>query len=220
MKKINRHKIIALAAATAVLQSALVGCSGDGERYENARTAPEGDCAKIYSQYVAADPIPVNKVHLDFESFKKSKPSLDPFVIHEYHDVEGSGQVLSCKFKSPEEIARHFDREAKSFDCLAVNKAILEQVQIQLGGTALAFEGIVFDSADEVRMGPSYLRPWPYPVAYKQAGELHIRTKQLYAAADSWMPVPKSFKGTQYCHLIRPDYASALLSGEAEAATE
>jgi hypothetical protein len=213
--------ILAAALSLAVAS----GCSskGDEDFYENASVAPQGFCVDALSVLMNIDRKAENSLHHDMQSFVKSKAAADPFSSHEFVRVGGAEDdpaltgkpmTISCKFKSADAMAAVVGMDISSKSCGAINTQTVNRAQQQLtteGYTPTL--AIIFDEDDNVSMGPRYLRPWPYQVAYEQDGRLHIRAKELYVAADSFMPLPARFKGNHYCHLIAPEYAMALLRG-------
>lgn len=216
----------AICLFTAALGVAVTcGCSskGDADFYENASPAPQGFCVDALTLLMDIDRKADNKLHHDMQSFVKSKAYAEPFISHEFVQLGGAEDdpalnaipmTISCKFKSADAMADLWDVEIDSKNCGAINAHTVTTVQQQLireGHTATVT--VVMDEDDTVSMGPRYLRPWPYQVAYEQEGKLHIRAKELKVAADSLMPLPARFKGNHYCHLIAPEYAKALLSG-------
>jgi hypothetical protein len=222
------HKAICL--LTAALSVAVAcGCSskGDNDFYENTSPAPQGFCVDALPLLMDIDRKADNKLHHDMQSFVKSKAYGEPFSSHEFVQLGGSDDdpglsgmpmTISCKFKSADSMADLWGVEISSKNCGAINAHTVDTVQNQLvseGRTPTVT--VIFDDDDNVSMGPRYLRPWPYQVAYEQDGDLHIRAKQLKVAANSLMPLPARFKGNHYCHLIAPEYARALLSGAVSA---
>lgn len=158
----------------------------------------------------------------DMESFIDSKPGLEPLVIHQFEDnllPDGSNAdfstTVSCKYKSPELIAELVSQKLETeLSCQSINKRTIERLYESLPEpqSLLAKKALIFDEDDIVYIGPSWIRPWPYQVAYTKEGNLHIRSKTLYASNAWWIPMPKRFKGTHYCHLISPEYAQKLIT--------
>ena len=70
---------------------------------------------------------------------------------------------------------------------------------------------------DNTVVGPLWLRPWPYQVAYLEDGVTVVRSKSLHVEHAWWIPMPASFMGTHYCHLIAPAYLRLLATGDAAA---
>ncbi|GAB3096478.1 hypothetical protein G8770_17005 [Aestuariicella hydrocarbonica] len=194
----------------------LSACDGAKERYENASSTSEGNCVNVFHFWLTDSLEPVNKIHHDLKSFIKSKPSADPLVIHQYTatDEQGHDQSLSCKFKSPDVMSQLTQRSVAPASCLSMNREIVSRAKQRLAGEGKKpTRELQFVDDEEVSLGPFYLRPWPYQVAYEQSGNTYVRAKSLMVSADSWMPVPDSFKGTFYCHLLSPGYAYDLLLG-------
>ncbi len=198
----------------------LSACGGEKNRYENADISADGDCVNAFHHLVTESLTPVNKIHRDLKSFVKSKPSANPLVIHEYtvKDDQGHTQSLSCKFKSADVMTQLTEQPVEPSTCQAMNLEIVAQARrrLQTEGQSPVTQ-LEFVDDEEVSLGPFYLRPWPYQVAYEKDGKTYVRAKSLTVAADSWMPVPDSFKGTFYCHLLSPGYAYELLTGAVKA---
>lgn len=211
-----KGKQLAWMLLSIVMSVLLSACGGETARYENAEASTEGDCVNAFHHLVTDNLTPLNKIHRDLKSFIKSKPSATPLVIHQYtvKDEEGHTQSLSCKFKSADVMSQLAQQPVEPSSCQAMNLQIVAQAKqrLQAEGQTPA-RTLEFVEDEEVSLGPFYLRPWPYQVAYEKDGKTYVRAKSLNVAADSWMPVPDSFKGTFYCHLLSPGYAYELLTG-------
>jgi len=167
----------------------------------------------------------------NIDAFIKSKATLEPLSTSQFHYHEaGEGGTrslsVSCKSKSPDILLETFGAAAfaggvQSGDCRAINQDTLAKAASKLAPESLKVKpsSIVFDEDDTAYIGPFWLKPWPYVVAYRDDKTLHIRSKSLYVPNAWWIPMPDRFKGTHYCHLISPGHATDLLTGFSSAPT-
>ncbi len=177
--------------------------------------------------------------------FKKSKPTAQPLVIHQYVGYQmpsGKTQAMpvtvSCKLKTAERIRTAHaglteDAAAADEDrtCQQWTEAMLDAVYGAADGAAeagttseatssntlLPRERVRLEKENNVYIGPLWVNPFPFQAAYQAGGDLHLRSKALHAEYTRWMPLPDSFMGTHYCHTIAPEYLQALLKSELEA---
>ena len=101
--------------------------------------------------------------------------------------------------------------------CKRIVQQILEQAANELGAEETVFntEAVVIEDDEVVRMGPKWLKPWPYPILFTgEQGILHMRSKALLVPFSVFIPMPDRFKGTHYCHLPTPQYLRAVLVGD------
>ena len=168
-----------------------------------------------------------NIIHDKWPDYTASKPEVDEteLVSHQFLYQEGlpnSGEpyvkIISCKTKSSDRIKtfRGEDAAGTQSSCGAVNRRTVERVidRLKLDDPP----EIIYDEDDSVLMGPQWLEPWPYKVAYEdESGALHFRGKGMLIPYSKLIPMPDRFKGVHYCHLVAPDYAEALLTGKIEA---
>lgn len=172
------------------------------------------------------------------EGFKKSKPTAKPLVTHQYVGFQmpdGATQdfpvTVSCKLKTAERIRNaHMASDAavaasEDRSCQQWTGALLDAIYASTeepkgqGGELLPRERIKLDAENNAYIGPLWVNPFPYQVAYRSGEYLHLRSKALHAEYSRWMPLPDSFMGTHYCHGIAPEYLQALIKQELVAPT-
>ncbi|MEX0827886.1 MAG: hypothetical protein WD005_02935 [Haliea sp.] len=177
-----------------------------------------------------------NVVYTDWAAFRKSKANELPLTTHQFVNRKmADGETLdipvtvSCKLKTAERINHGLIRSGnpdttlaanQERTCKAINQATWRQLSANLPAqqVQLAQRQLVFDEDEVTWIGPFWLRPFPYQVAYlDEDGKTHIRSKALYTEYSVFIPMPDSFKGTHYCHLIAPEYLSALATGKLQA---
>lgn len=170
----------------------------------------------------------INTVHTDRKSFTKSKASTEPLTTHQHVDwqplvVAGKERLfpvlISCKLKTTDRLKGVYGEASagEERDCKTLLGQSLEKVISGFGNQPLQFSaaGIVVEDDELVRMGPSWLEPWPYQTAYvDESNRLHLRSKALLVPFSLFIPMPDRFKGTHYCHLPTPQYLAAILAGD------
>jgi hypothetical protein len=166
-------------------------------------------------------------VHTDFESFRASKPEVRPlrteqFVV--YEDKEGRHPMrVSCKLKSADIILKEYGAGAATDGpaaCSDVHRQIVaatvaamtpeEKAHLKIDPTK-----VVFDQDDQSMTGERWLVP--FSAAYTDPkGALHLKGKLLRADWNNklFALLPDRMRGTLYCHLVAPEYARRLLTGE------
>ncbi|WP_101759048.1 hypothetical protein [Oceanicoccus sp. KOV_DT_Chl] len=230
MKKIAMSIILAVTASACSSQS-------DEERYAEPATGPQdvvdaNYCADLQQQMVGSKLPVVNEVHSDYKSFVKSKPSVEPLTSHQYVNylplmVKGQPQdfpaIISCKLKTEDVIKQTFGEDAAATEgsCQQFINRDLKRALSTISDREPVFaaDAIVIEEDEVVRMGPKWLKPWPYPVAYLgEDGALHLRSKALLVPFSKLIPMPDRFKGTHYCHLPTAQYLEAVLLGDIKVA--
>lgn len=190
-------------------------------------------CQRAQQLMVGSQLVSSNVVHQDFEAYVDSKASSAPLITHQYVNrwLDEATEVsipvsVSCKLKTAERINHDFAdkigsdvslRAITERSCQFINQQTLQRVLKHNSAisAAEANSKFVFDEDDNKFIGPFWLRPWPYQVAYQDdMGVTHIRSKALHVEYSAFIPMPASFKGVHYCHLISPEYLSALLRDE------
>lgn len=201
-------------------------------------TAVTGDTFCLKAQQLIADTTieSDNQLHDKMDSFVKAKPKEFPLTTHQYVSKQLSDTVgaefpviVSCKMKTAERINQavsgHGPNGTSPVDkaersCRDVNQHTWQGVLAELPDIQRREDTIkiVFDEDENTFIGPKWLKPWPYQVAYTDVqGITHIRSKSLHVEYSIFIPMPKSFKGTHYCHLIAPEYLAALAAGRLKA---
>jgi hypothetical protein len=169
------------------------------------------------------------EVHEDFDAFVKSKASIDGPTIHQYNWYAEDGTIrgVSCKMKSADHLNLEFGAGSAGPDglCHDMNRWVYAQLQEQIPNSSL--ESVVFDPSESLdtreqanMVGPVWLLP--FTVTYMDdADRLHVATKGFVINFNDprYQKFPPSWRGTHYCHLIAPDYFSALMMGNTDANT-
>ena len=207
---------------TLFLASGLLGIEGvsAAQLSESDVRSTDDFCQKAQQMIAGTSLESENKVHSTMESFIKSKAVEYPLQTHQFvgfesADTKGASLALtiSCKLKTAERINNGLiesgDNEVSSRatnerSCKYVNQNTWHDVFSSLTSIQKveAKKRIVFDDDDNTFMGPFWLRPWPYQVAYTRDGVTHIRSKSLHIEYSIFIPMPARFMGTHYCHLI------------------
>lgn len=234
------------------LAIAIATVAGAAEPSESAVVPPlntDADYCATMQQFIAGTRITPETIQYsgdDYDiGFKKSKPTAQPLVIHQYVGYQtpsGKTQAMpvtvSCKLKTAERIRTAHaglteDAVAADKDrtCQQWTEAMLDAVYEAVDGAAgagassgttssdtlLSRERVRLEKENNVYIGPLWVNPFPFQAAYQEGGNLHLRSKALHAEYMGWMPLPDSFMGTHYCHTIAPEYLQALLKSELEA---
>jgi hypothetical protein len=185
--------------------------------------AESGDdqfCARAQKLIASTSLDAINTVHMDYQAYVKSKPQEDPLSTEQYYYYgdDGVAHIVSCKMKSAERIIMAHGEQAAGApqDCRRLNQQSFNEVyaELQAHRKMLRFtrSDVVFEEDESAYMGPSWLDPWPYPVAtVEEDGKLHIRAKAMNIPYAWYIPMPDRFKGVHYCHLVAPAYLRQLL---------
>jgi hypothetical protein len=162
-----------------------------------------------------------------WKDFTASKAFVDETELvthqHNYYETlpkseEHYMKIISCKTKSSDRIKmfRGEDSAGAQKSCRFIHENTVDKVLSKI--TLAEPPTIVFDEDDAAIMGPNWLEPWPYKVAYQgRDGSLHFRGKGMLITYSKLNPMPDRFLGVHYCHLAAPDYIEALLMGKIEA---
>jgi hypothetical protein len=173
---------------------------------------------------------PRNVVHADYESFKKSKTSIDPFETHQfvtYADADKrSPQRISCKLKTVDHLASRFGAAAAGpvqNTCRDLNHRIARSVFATIPEGARAslkypLDKIRLEGDVNSLMGSKWVADYQHVWAAPD-GRLHVFAKTLHVEYTDWLWrwAPEKFRGVYYCHLIAPEYLRALMLGAAQA---
>ncbi|MEP1472659.1 MAG: hypothetical protein ABJK20_09410 [Halieaceae bacterium] len=163
-------------------------------------------------------------VYEDREAFVESKASIEPLTVPQFfsnpEDSAGIPKVVSCKMKTAEQINAVYGIDGavagSSQTCETVLSSMLETRFAQKGAhpAVLARGDFVIDDEDSTFIGPMWLDPWPFqPISVDQTGAVHLLSRSLYVPDAWYIPMPDSFKGVYYCHIISPVYLDALITG-------
>lgn len=160
----------------------------------------------------------------DWEGFVLSKPTVEPLVIHQMAfagHAGGRAEVVACKLKGADHLAEiHGEANVVTeLTCADFNRQTIEGQAARLRdeGRDLAVDpaALVYAVDDQATRGTQWLDPMPYPVVSQGSdGTIRVQGKAMHSPLRSWTPVPRSWKGMFYCHLIAPEHARALLVGE------
>ncbi len=203
----------------------LAGCGMTAAPEAPALATSEPDFCIGFQQQLSRVPLQVdNQVYDDWEGFVLSKPTVEPLVTHQMAfagQAGGMAEVVSCKLKGPDHLAEiHGEANVVTqLTCADFNRQIIEgqATKLRNEGRALVLEpaALVYAADDQATRGTQWLDPMPYPVlAQNPDGTIRVQGKAMHSPLRSWTPVPRSWKGMFYCHLIAPEYARALLAGE------
>lgn len=169
----------------------------------------------------------VNEVHDDWEAFVLAKPTVEPLVIHQMAFTSRPGGLVegvSCKLKGADHLAEVVGEQnvVTGLTCRDFNRQIFAEQ-----AAALRAEGLepvldpsllVFAEDEVANRGTQWLSPMPWQAVHRDGqGAVRVQGKAMTSPLRSWTPIPRAWKGMFYCHLVAPEYARALLAGEASA---
>jgi hypothetical protein len=192
--------------------------------------ATEVDFCIGFQQQLSRVPLNViNQVHDDWEAFVRSKPSMEPLVTHQmaFTGVAGGrAEMVSCKLKGADHLAEiHGEANVVAdLTCRDFNRQIVggQVAALRAEGITpvLDLDTLVFVADEQATRGTQWLSPMPWQVVRNgDQGRVEIGGKSMTSPLRTWVPVPRSWRGMFYCHLIAPEHARALLSGEASPPT-
>ena len=175
-----------------------------------------------------------NVIEPDFESFKLSKPGIEPLRTHQFvtRSSDGMPTAVSCKTKSADHLRSVHGPDAAAdprvsanqHSCRDVHREMIRDIVAQLSPTERAAlreppQQVMLD-ADALRYtGSQWVKS--SAEAYRgEDGRLHLRAYALFAEWEDWRwkIMPESWRGNHYCHLVAPEYIRALMRGEARVA--
>ncbi len=184
-------------------------------------------CTSIQTSIMGNKVPAENVVHPDYEAFVLSKASVDPLRNEQFTMTgeDGLPRMVSCKMKTPDHIQEVYG-ESKTNDeartCAAINKENVSAVIANLTPEeaerrVLTNTQIIFDEDISVITGQSWTKPFDFATRGEN-GTLHIQSKRMQI---NWTNIlfkmaPDRFRGALYCHLIAPEYAKALILGDAD----
>ncbi len=189
-------------------------------------------CAEVQRRIAGTQQPLNNVVHDEFQSFVKSKPSVKPLETQQYVEYADASRTqprrISCKLKTADHINAVYGNGAAATQendnaCREMNRTTILAVFRSLDpGTrsrlAVPPHRFMLDGDENRIMGSGWIEP--YAFAYAGAdGTVHLHAKALLVKWDDWrwQLAPDKFRGTHYCHLIAPEYARALMTGEVSA---
>lgn len=209
--------------------AALLFCGSNAFSADVSMPASTDDdmCLRVQHSLAATQIAAQTEVHGDYESFKKSKASIEPLVIHQFvqHEVEDASvpALVSCKTKTPDLLRETYGADVakdSSLSCRDINRATVMSVWRDLDSARRASvrdtpDRILLDGDLNVMMGTKWIEP--YDSIYRDAaGQLHLFAKSLRIDWDDiWFAwAPNSLRGVHYCHLVAPEHLRRVLLGE------
>lgn len=168
-----------------------------------------------------------NMVHPDYESFVLSKASVDPLRNEQFTTLgpDGAPRMISCKMKTPDHIQEVYGEDTvnpEARSCEAINRdnvtaVIASLSEDEANARALSDNDIMFEEDISVMTGQSWTKPFNY-VFKTDDGKLRIQSKRMQVDWTNLLfkMAPDRFRGALYCHLIAPEYAKALILGQAD----
>jgi hypothetical protein len=206
----------------------LIPAPSDPKEASELQSVIDADYCATAQQALTGTSIAVaNEVHLNFDSFVKSKPFANPLTTHQFlHylpvEVDNTEQafpaIVSCKLKTSERINNSNANANAGPDlaCRTLLERDVSSVLSSLDEEKLVFrpEDIFFEDDEMANQGRTWLAPWPYAVARVEAGKLIWRSKALFVNYSALNPMPARFLGTHYCHLPTLQYIRGVLVGD------
>ncbi|MFZ9478261.1 MAG: hypothetical protein ACO29T_05080 [Steroidobacteraceae bacterium] len=187
-------------------------------------------CGEVQRRLVATRLSLRNVIEADFESFKLSKPGIDPLRTHQFVARNASGMPVgvSCKTKSADHLrsvhgasaAADPDVPAHQRSCRDLHREMIREIVAQLSPAERA---LLREPPQQVMLDADVLRytgsQWVKSSAEAYRGEdgrLHLRASALFAEWEDWRwkLMPESWRGNHYCHLVAPEHIRALMRGE------
>ena len=209
----------AVAAATPALQSAPL-------------TTRDDFCVGVQQRLAGTARVARNTVHRDYPAFKASKPAVDPLETHQFVLRDsGAGDAplrISCKTKTADHLNEVYGAgtalPSPSVSCRQINRETILGIWRELSPAERSAARrpptqIMLDPDAVTITGSSWIEP--YAFVYTGAdGKLHVLAKALRVAWNEWpwKIAPARLRGTYYCHLLAPEYARRLISGESDPA--
>lgn len=213
-----------------VLATSLFGLTlsaGGALAADGQATITDTFCTSIQTS-IMGNTVPAdNMVHPNFDAFVLSKASVDPLRNEQFTTLGGDGlpRMVSCKMKTPDHIQEVYGEdktndEAKT--CAAINQQNVAAVVASLTPEesekrVLSDAQIVFKEDISVMTGTSWTKPFDFTTRGED-GALHIQSKRMQIDWNNMLfkMAPDRFRGALYCHLIAPEFAKALILGEAD----
>jgi hypothetical protein len=201
-------------------------------------------CSNAQQIIAGTEIVSTNIIHSDYNAFVESKAlpfevasepdaALAPvttqqYVTYGYYDSgKDYPQLISCKMKSADAIQYFLGAEAASAEstCKAINQDTLDRVATSLTQSEQRSivldddEEVIVDPDNEVMFGFQWVTPFD-PVYIGDDGELHVVSKSLLVSKFAYLPpipgLDDRFRGVHYCHLLAPEYARSILTGEVQ----
>ncbi|MFM7709250.1 MAG: hypothetical protein ACKO9D_14780 [Gammaproteobacteria bacterium] len=188
------------------------------------RTHP-GFCAEVQRRLTGTTLPVTNVVETTAESFKKSKPSVQPVRTHQHlgTDADGRPMELSCKTKSADHLRSVHGAAAAGADrsCRDLHRDMVDGIWRALPPALRARAAhppwrVMLDADSASYTGSSWIKA--HATATRGADDrLHLRAAGLFAEWEDWRwkIMPESFRGNHYCHLVAPERIRRLMLGDA-----
>jgi len=192
-------------------------------------------CGEVQRRLVATSLPLRNVIEPDFESFKLSKPGIEPLRTHQFVVRNSSGMPIgvSCKTKSADHLRAVYGARAAAdpnvpgnpHSCRDVHREMIREIVAELSAAERA---LLREPPQRVMLDADVLRytgsQWVKSAAEAYRGEdgrLHLRAAALFAEWEDWRwkIMPESWRGNHYCHLVAPEYIRALMRGAAREPT-
>jgi len=217
------HRLIAISAAaacTALALSTVVHASGQTQ-------ITDEFCNTVQKSIMSNTVDATTAIHPDWDAFLESKASVDPLRNEQFVTLgpDGDPRMISCKFKAADHIREVYGEDAAAEEprsCEAINRENVAAVLASLtpeeqARRTVSDAQIVFEEDETVIMGVKWVAPFDY-VWNGDNGALHIKSKRLQVDWTNLLfrMAPEAFRGALYCHLLAPEYAKALVLGEAD----
>ncbi|MBT6089419.1 MAG: hypothetical protein HOH20_07575 [Rhodospirillaceae bacterium] len=190
-------------------------------------TITETFCTSIQTSIMGNKVPAQNVVHPDYEAFVLSKASVDPLRNEQFTTLgdDGLPRMVSCKMKTPDHIQEVYGEDKTNTEartCAAINQENVAAVIASLTPEeaekrALTDVQIIFEEDMSDMTGQSWTKPFDFATRDKN-GAVHIQSKRMQI---DWTNIifklaPDRFRGALYCHLIAPEFAKALILGDAD----
>jgi len=193
-------------------------------------TTHDDFCGEVQRRLVATRLPLSNVIEPDFESFKLSKPGIEPLRTHQFVTRNASGMPVgvSCKIKSADHLRAVHGASAAADPALPANQRNCrdihrEMIREIMEGLSPAERARLRDPPHRVMLDADVLRytgsQWvkSSAEAYRsEEGRLHLRAYALFAEWEDWRwkIMPESWRGNHYCHLVAPEHIRALMRGD------
>lgn len=223
MARVTRFSSNGVSAAIAVGLVAILTVTACTSSRRDLSYETEGFCG--VAQRLANEPtFPLTNVMLvDFESFKKSKPKIEPLTTTEYWTYADAARTrpvqVSCKLVSADHFERRYGGRYREAPCRRINANTLRVVLARLPAAERARlrygpDRVVLDEDRLASFGPQWLQ-MQQAVAVRD-GVLHVQAVSVIARYDDprLAAAPDTVRGTRNCHVIAPDYLQRLIAGD------
>lgn len=201
---------------------AMEGAAADGQA-----VITDTFCTSIQTSIMGNTVPAQNVVHPDYEAFVLSKASVDPLRNEQFTTLgdDGLPRMVSCKMKTPDHIQDVYGEDKTNPEartCAAINQenvaaVIASLTPDEVEKRVLTDDQIIFDDDVSVMTGQSWTKPFDF-VIRDENGSVRIQSKRMQIDWNNiiFKLAPERFRGALYCHLIAPEFAKALILGDAD----